>query len=313
MKKILLTGGAGFIGSHVADWLLDHHYEVTVLDNLCTGKKSNLPASVELVEMDIRDQAVHSLWEERKFNSLIHLAAQMDVRKSVEDPLYDSDVNIRGSINLLEAGRKNGLERVIFTSTGGAGYDDNVPFPTPETAPSNPVSPYGIGKITTEHYLRYYRKEYGISFVALRLSNVYGPRQNPHGEAGVIAIFSRKLLEGKQPVIYGDGLQTRDYVFCKDVASAIGTALESDKSDIFNIGTSVETSVVQLFDLIREHAGSDLPVKHAPARGGEVRRSVLDYTKAVKEIGWTPRVQLDRGIRETVEFFSRQIKDPLAR
>lgn len=313
MKNVLVTGGAGFIGSHVVDLLIDRGYNVTIVDNMSMGREANLHPDAYFVKMDIRDNTVHSLWAEKKFELMVHTAAQMNVRASVEDPCFDADVNLVGLLNLLEAGRKNGLKRVVFTSTGGAAYDDEVEFPTPETAPARPVSPYGIGKIASELYLNYYLKQYGISYGALRLGNVYGPRQNPFGEAGVIAIFATMLLKGKQPTINGDGLQTRDYVYCGDVARALVTALEAEFSDVCNIGTSIETNVVELFDLIRDAAGSDYERKHGPAAPGEVRRSCLANGKAKAVFGWEPEKDLKSGIEETVEFFKRFEKDETVR
>ncbi len=311
--NVLLTGGAGFIGSHIGDMLIEEGHSVTVLDDLSSGKECNIPPGADFVKMDIRDKAVSKLWEEKKFDILVHLAAQMDVRRSVDDPVFDSNVNIGGTINLLEAGRENGLTKVVFTSTGGAGYDDNVPFPTPETSPARPVSPYGISKISTELYLRFYRKQYGISYIALRLANVFGPRQNPHGEAGVVAIFTKRMLTGEKAIIHGDGLQTRDYVYCKDVSRAVKLALSYDKSDSFNIGTSKETNVVEIFHAVRKAADSDMEELHGPAMPGEVRRSVLDCSLAEKELNWKPLISMEQGMEETVEFFRRQLEDENAR
>jgi len=311
--KVLVTGGAGFIGSHVVDLLIEDGHAVTILDNLSTGRRANLHPDATFIEMDIRSSEVHSLWEGERFEAMIHLAAQMDVRKSVENPAFDADNNILGLLNLMEAGRRYGLRRVVFSSSGGAGYDDSVPFPTPETVPPRPVSPYGIAKISSELYLNYYRHAYGVSYTALRLGNVYGPRQNPFGEAGVIAIFSRYLLEGKQPVINGDGRQTRDYVFCRDVARAMMLALNSDVNDSFNVGTSRETSVVELFDLINAASGARVERQFGPGKPGEVTRSCLSYSKIEEELGWKPQMPLEKGIAETVRFFERQLKDENAR
>ncbi|HEB83522.1 MAG TPA: NAD-dependent epimerase/dehydratase family protein, partial [Bacteroidetes bacterium] len=290
--NILLTGGAGFIGSHVGDMLIADGHQVTILDDLSTGRRSNVPPGAEFIEEDIRSRSIHALWADRRFDTLVHLAAQMDVRKSVKDPVFDADVNIRGTLNLVEAGRENGLGRVVFTSTGGAGYDDNVPFPTPETVPARPVSPYGIAKIATEMYLRYYHLEHSIPYVALRLGNVYGPRQNPHGEAGVIAIFSQRLLAGQTALINGDGLQTRDYVYVGDVADAVRRALSYNGVGSLNVGTSIETSVVELFRMIRDAAGVDVEEVHGPGKPGEVRRSCLANDLIRREMGWEPRVPL---------------------
>ncbi len=311
--KILVTGGAGFIGSHVVDMLIEENHEVHVIDNLSTGVKSNLHEDAIFHEIDIRSDEVFELWEQERFEIMVHLAAQMNVRKSVEDPRFDADVNLLGMINLMEAGRKSGLKRVVFSSTGGAAYDDNVPFPTPETSPARPVSPYGIGKMATELYLNYYNKEYGIEYTALRLGNVYGPRQNPHGEAGVVSIFVERLLKGEKAIINGDGLQTRDYVFCKDVARAINLAINSNVVDYFNVGTSIETNVVDLFHAIKKSTSSNFPEKHGESMPGEVRRSSLDYNKIKKALQWKPLVSFSDGIAMTVEYFRRKLKDSSAR
>jgi len=306
--NILVTGGAGFIGSHVADRLIADGHEVTIVDDLSTGSRRNLPLPAQFIEMDIRDPKIRQLWAEHRFEVMCHLAAQMDVRKSVEDPLFDADVNIRGTLNLLEAGRCFGLKKVIFASSGGAGYDDFVPFPTPETIPPRPVSPYGIAKITTELHLRFYRREYGIDYIALRLGNVYGPRQNPFGEAGVIAIFSNRMLKGEPATINGDGLQTRDYIYVSDVVNAFILALSGEQNEEFNIGTGKETNVVELFQMICGACGTNTDEIHGPAKPGEVHRSCLANDKAARRLNWIPTVKLDDGVRRTVEFFRQQDK-----
>ncbi len=311
--KILLTGGAGFIGSHVADKLLKSGHEVTIIDNLITGKRSNLSPAATFIEMDIRDSSLNELWEQEQFELLIHFAAQMDVRKSVIDPAFDADVNIVGSIRLLETGRKHGLKKVLFASTGGAFYDDDVPFPTQETVVPKPMSPYGISKATIEHYLRFYHQEYGVQYVALRLGNVYGPRQNPFGEAGVVAIFAHHMLKGEPVLINGDGLQTRDYVYVDDVARAFLMATEYEKSTAFHVATANETNVVEIFDAVNKATGANYDHSYGPAKGGEVRRSCLANRKIFEAMQWTPEVKLEQGIEEAVKFFKRQLKDPSAR
>lgn len=301
--KILVTGGAGFIGSHVAEALLAAGHEVHVLDNLSTGSASNVPEGARLHRLDLRDAAVGTLCAEEAFGVLVHHAAQMDVRKSVADPGFDADVNILGFLNLMEAGRRNGLKRVLFASTGGAIYGEPEYAPQDEAHSLRPLSPYGITKLTTEKYLYYYEQQYGISYVALRYANIYGPRQNPHGEAGVVAIFVERMLDGRQPVIYGDGHQTRDYVYVGDVVRANLAALHYSGSGIFNVGTGIETSVNELFHALRALIDPAFEEVHEPGKPGEQRRSVLDYRRTARELGWTPKTNLADGLATTVRWF----------
>ena len=300
---VCVTGGAGFIGSHVADALLDQGHTVHVIDDLSTGRRRNVPAEATLFEQDIRSEAAAGLIAEHEYELLVHHAAQMDVRKSVDDPGFDADVNIRGLLNLMEAGVENGLQKVIFASTGGAIYGEPEYTPQDLAHPLRPVSPYGVAKLAAEKYLHYYQHQYGVETVALRYANVYGPRQNPHGEAGVVAIFARQLLAGEQPVIYGDGEQTRDYVYVGDVARANLAALSHQASGVFNVGTERETSVNELFGEIRTCAGTDLPKEHAPAKPGEQQRSVLGVEHSRTTLGWEPQVSLEQGLRRTVDWF----------
>ncbi len=303
--KILVTGGAGFIGSHVADALLDRGHEVHVVDNLSSGKKDNLPEGVSFHDIDIRDPEIVELFQRHRFQIMVHHAAQMDVRKSVADPAFDAGVNVSGFLNLMEAGRSNGLEKVVFASTGGAIYGEPEYTPQDEQHPLRPLSPYGITKLTTEKYLHYYQKQYGISYVALRYANVYGPRQNAHGEAGVVAIFTERMLRGEQPLINGDGLQTRDYVYVGDVVRANMNALDYSGSGIFNVGTGVETTVIQLFQTIKRFANPDIQELHAEGKPGEQRRSVLGFAHSQKELGWKPTVALEEGLDRTVAWFKK--------
>ena len=307
-RKILVTGGAGFIGSHVADALIAEGANVHILDNLEGGKLENIPNAAVFHEMDIRDPAVATLFEEEKFAAMVHLAAQMDVRKSVADPAFDAQVNVLGLLNLLEAGRATGLEKVVFTSTGGAIYGDPDPNvngggPQPESHPELPASPYGITKLVSEHYLRFFDAAHGLPYVALRFANVYGPRQNPHGEAGVVAIFTERLLRGEQPVINGPGKQTRDYVFVGDVVRAVVGALAHEGSDVINIGTGIETNVNELFGHLNRLTGGRAEEKHGPGMPGEQQRSVLDASHAADVLGWRPEVVLADGLAETVAWF----------
>lgn len=301
--KILVTGGAGFIGSHVADAFVEAGHQVHVLDDLSSGKEANVPESAVLHRMDIRSSDAAELLGEQKYDVLVHHAAQMDVRRSVADPGFDADVNVLGFLNLMEGGRRNGLKKVIFASTGGAIYGEPDFVPQDESHPLRPLSPYGITKLCTERYLYYYDQEHNIPYVALRYANVYGPRQNPHGEAGVVAIFTQRMLEGQQPVIYGDGKQTRDYVYVGDVVRANVKALEYDQSGTFNVGTSVETSVNELFRTIRDEIDDSVEEEHAEGRPGEQRRSVLDYGYSERELGWRPTVDLEEGLARTVDWF----------
>ena len=304
--KILVTGGAGFIGSHVCDAFLAKGHEVIALDNLSSGRKENLDPKVRLAELDIRSPEAAAFIEAEKPAVLCHLAAQMDVRRSVEDPRFDAESNILGMLNLLEASRKSGVKKVIFSSTGGAIYGEQDVFPAPESHATRPVSPYGVSKASGELYLGYYRAQYGLNSVALRYANVYGPRQNPHGEAGVVAIFSKRLVAGQPCTIYGDGGQSRDFVFGPDVARANYLAFEKDFTGAVNIGTGIETDINELYRLLAEAAGSNLKAEHAPGKPGEQRRSVIDNALAKKVLGWEPTVNLRDGLKKTIEFFRAQ-------
>ena len=301
--KILVTGGAGFIGSHVCDAFLRGGHEVVALDNLSSGRRENLDGRVKLVELDIRSpEAAGWILSERPA-VVCHLAAQMDVRRSVEDPRFDADANILGFLNLLEASRKAGVRKVIFSSTGGAIYGEQDTFPAPESHPTRPVSPYGVSKAAGELYLGYYQAQYGLQSVSLRYANVYGPRQNPHGEAGVVAIFSQRLVAGQGCTIYGEGKQTRDFVFGPDVARANSLAFEKDVSGPINIGTGVETDINTLYRHLAEAAGVSSPAVHAPAKSGEQLRSCVDASRARAVLGWTPSMGLAEGLRETLRYF----------
>ena len=304
--KILVTGGAGFIGSHVADALIAEGHTVHVLDDLSTGREENVPAQATLHVFDIRSDETAALMAREQYDVLIHHAAQMDVRASVADPSFDADVNVRGFLNLAEAGRKNGLDKILFASTGGAIYGEPDYTPQDEEHPLRPVSPYGITKLTTEKYLYFYQQQYGIDYVALRYANIYGPRQNPHGEAGVVAIFTQYMLDGKQPIINGDGKQTRDYVYVGDVVDANLKALRYEGSGIFNVGTGVETNVNELFRHLRTLTGADAEEQHGPGKPGEQQRSVLGYRRTERELGWTPHVDIENGLAKTVAWFERQ-------
>ena len=310
-RRALITGGAGFIGSHVADTFLAAGYDVTIIDDFSSGKEQNVAAGVTVVRDSIASPAAAALIRDGRFDVVSHLAAQIDVRKSVEDPAWDAAQNIGGSLNLLEAVRKSGhATRFIFSSSGGAQYGDFVEMPTVETAAKDPQSPYGIAKLSVEYYMSYFARVHGVDTVALRYANVYGPRQDPHGEAGVVAIFCQRILAGTALTAYGDGLQTRDYVYVGDVARANLLAATVDLPAAgrldnrgFNIGTGVQTSVVELAAGLQRAAGSSVPLQHAPARAGEQRQSCLSFTKSADLLGWTPQMPLDDGLKATLEFF----------
>jgi len=306
--KILVTGGAGFIGSHVTDLLVTQGYSVEVLDDLSSGLRENVPQSVKIHVADIQSPAAAELIQQNKYQVLIHHAAQMDIRRSVMDPAFDIHVNILGLVNLMEAGRASGLRKVIFASTGGAIYGEPEDGPQPESHTQQPVSPYGISKLTCEKLLHFYFHEYEIPYVALRYGNVYGPRQNSHGEAGVVAIFAERLLSGQPTKIHGDGHQTRDYVYVDDVARANLVALHfSGNSSAFNIGTGIETDVVTLHHKLQQAIGIKENATHGPQKPGEQRRSVLDCNQAAVELDWKPKFNLDEGLKETANWFiSRQ-------
>ncbi|HXG00087.1 MAG TPA: NAD-dependent epimerase/dehydratase family protein [Bacteroidota bacterium] len=302
--NILVTGGAGFIGSHIVDEYIRLGHRVAIMDNFSTGRRVNVNPAARLYEVDIRDTAqVLRIFEQEKFDVLNHHAAQMDVRRSVEDPIYDASVNILGALSLLEACVKTGVRRVLFASSGGAIYGEQDVFPADETHPTRPVSPYGVAKLATEQYLFYYKHVHGVDFVSLRYANVYGPRQNPEGEAGVVAIFTTRMLRGQQPIINGDGKQTRDFVYVGDVVRANVLALKCEGSEVFNIGTGVETNVNQLFAYLRTATGSSCEEKHGPAKKGEQLRSVLSFARISGMLGWKPEVTIEDGLRRTVEYF----------
>lgn len=301
--KILITGGAGFIASNIADRYLELGHKVVIVDNLVTGQRENIPAAAAFYELDICDPELKSIFEKERPDIVSHHAAQMDVRKSVADPIYDATVNVLGSLNLLENCVKWGVKKVIFASTGGAIYGEQDYFPADEKHPLRPLSPYGITKLTTEKYLFFYKNTHGLTHTILRYANIYGPRQNPHGEAGVVAIFCTRMLSGEQPVINGDGKQTRDYVFVGDVVRANELALTNGDNGIFNVGTGKETDVNELFRKIAMHIDADIPERHGPAKPGEQMRSVLDASLIGREFGWQPSVDLEEGLKRTVAFF----------
>ena len=303
--RILVTGGAGFIGSHVAERLLELGHQVVVLDDLSTGRSENIPAGARFVKGDITDKVlVSELMHDTRFDVVNHHAAQMNVRHSVEDPSFDARVNILGTLNLLQSSIKTSVKKFMFASTGGAVYGEQERFPADEDHPTRPVSPYGISKLACEKYLCYYQVQYSLQTVIMRYANIYGPRQNPFGEAGVVAIFSHKLARGERVTINGDGLQTRDYVYVGDVVAANLLALDSVGSIMFNVGTGIETDVVTLYGHLAEAAGTDLPAHHGPPKPGEQRRSVISPQFAHESLGWEPRVSLSEGLAITFHSFA---------
>jgi UDP-glucose 4-epimerase len=297
--RALVTGGAGFIGSHVVDSLLGDGYEVLVVDDLSAGDAARLPPAVQLAKIDITDTAaLAAAFDEFRPAAVYHLAAQASVTASVTDPARDCAVNVLGTLNVVEAARRHAAP-LVFTSTGGALYGDGVPVPTPEEQPALPLSPYGASKLAAEAYVRSWSAAHGVPNAVLRLGNIYGPRQTPHGEAGVVAIFSHRLWAGEPCTLYGHGSPTRDYVHVLDVVAGLRAA--SGHTGIYNIGTGIETDVATLYARLAEAAGSSAEPALAELRPGEVRRSCLDAARARSELGWSPRVPLDEGLARTYE------------
>jgi len=304
MSKILVSGGAGFIASHLTDKLIDKGHNVVVIDNLSTGRRENLNPQAKFYEADICNSEISQIFEEEKPEIVFHFAAQIDVRKSVKDPIQDAKVNILGSLNLLQNCQKNGgVKKFIFASSGGAIYGDTDVIPTPETHAENPESPYGICKLTIEKYLHFYKETFGLNYTALRLANIYGPRQNSKGEGGVIAVFCDKMLKNEKVVINGEGKQSRDFVFVDDVVNSALLSIEQEKSDIYNIGTGKETNINEIFRKIKELTNSNCEEIHTPAKLGEQRRSCLNYSKAKKELNWEPKYNLKKGLENTIKWF----------
>ncbi|HET6440578.1 MAG TPA: NAD-dependent epimerase/dehydratase family protein [Anaeromyxobacter sp.] len=308
-RRVLITGGAGFIGSTAADEFLAAGWDVAIIDDLSTGKRGNVPAAARFYPVDIRSEAAAEVFAKERPEVLCHQAAQIDVRRSMADPRFDADVNVGGLLNLLQAAVAVGsVEHVVFASSGGATYGDTDVIPTPESHPQRPVSCYGAAKAASEIYLGVYRANHRIPFTALRYANVYGPRQDPHGEAGVVAIFSGRLLDGKACTIYDDGAQTRDYVFVGDVARANVLAAEKRFDGPLNIGTGIETDVNTVYAHLARAAGVGAPAEHLPARMGEQRRSCIDPRAAAAAMGWKPEVPIREGLARTLEYFRKQRK-----
>ncbi|HLB02358.1 MAG TPA: NAD-dependent epimerase/dehydratase family protein [Nitrospiria bacterium] len=306
--RILVTGGAGFIGSHITDRLIAEGHEVGVVDNLSTGKKKNVNSEAIFYKTDILSPRIERVFKKFRPELISHHAAQMDVRRSVADPLFDAQVNILGLLNILQNGVKFGTKRIIFASSGGAIYGEQECFPASEEHPTRPQSPYGVSKLGGESYLHYYQKNYGLEYTSLRYGNVYGPRQDPFGEAGVVAIFSQRMLRGEQAIIYGNGMQTRDYIYVGDVVEAHMAVLSSHLQGVFNVGISRETTVNHLFQQLREITEVQIKEVHGPERRGEQFRSCLDSSRLQKQSDWEAKVPLIEGLRYTVDYFREVLK-----
>jgi len=312
-RRVLVTGGAGFIGSHVADAFLAADSDVTVIDNLSRGRPQQVPRAAEFRQLDVGSEEARALVAGGKFEVIVHLAAQVDVRVSVSDPVFDAEENLLALLSLLEGARAGGTRRIVFSSSGGVVYGERRP-PLVETAPKFPISPYGVTKLAAEYYLGCYAQLYGLETVALRYSNVFGPRQDPHGEAGVVAIFGNRLRQKKALTIYGDGNQTRDYVYVADVARANVLAADAAIPPLdgtidaraFNIGTGIETSVNALAQAMIKASGVEVAVEHAPSRGGELLANALTADKAARVLGWRPAVSLAEGLKTTYDWIVRE-------
>ncbi len=300
--KILVTGGAGFIGSNVADAFIDAGHDVIIVDNLSTGQLSNINPKAKFIQKSITDD-LSDLFDKEKFDIVNHHAAQIDVRKSVSDPIFDANINILGSLNLLQNCVNFKVKKFMFASTGGAVYGEQEYFPADELHKAQPCSPYGISKLSIEKYLFFYNQTYDLNYTILRYANIYGPRQNPLGEAGVISIFLDKILANQQPIINGDGNQTRDYVFVKDVVDANLLTLEDKVSETYNVGTAIETNVNQLINLINDNFENKIKEVHGEAKAGEQLRSVITSEKMFNKFQWKPATKLSDGIKATVEYF----------
>ncbi len=304
--NVLVTGGAGFIGSHIVDALVQQGHKVTVVDNLSTGSAQNLNPRGRFYEMSICDPQLSEVFKEEKPEVVNHQAAQMVIQRSLQDPIFDAEQNILGSLNLILNCIRFGVKKIIYASSGGAVYGEPQYLPVDERHPVNPIAQYGVSKHTVEHYLHLYSVQSGLDYVVLRYSNVYGPRQNPEGEAGVVAIFARHMLRGQSPTIFGSGDKTRDYIYVADVASANLLAMQSDAKGIYNIGTGVETSDRKMFDTLAELLGYQDAPHYDQIRKGEIYRICLDYSKALREMGWQPQVSLREGLSQTIGYYKAQ-------
>ena len=307
-RTALVTGGAGFIGSHLVDRLVDLGYRVVVIDNLSNSKLKSLNPAATFHHSDITHASINDVFQREQPDLVFHMAAQTSVSRSTRHPIEDSEVNVLGTIRLLEASRQFGVEKFVFSSTGGALYGDPKTNPCTEDSPILPLAPYGMSKYAGELYLEFYRRQYRLSSTTLRYGNVYGPRQDPHGEAGVVAIFTMAMLEGKQPQIFGDGDQERDFVYVDDVVDANICAIERGQGKTFNVGTGQQTSVNRIFELLKSIIGYRWAPEHGPARVGDVYQISLDNSQAVRELRWMPRVSMEEGLERTVEYFRQTLE-----
>ncbi|HSF67809.1 MAG TPA: NAD-dependent epimerase/dehydratase family protein [Nitrospiraceae bacterium] len=305
--KVLVTGGAGFIGSHLVDRLVQEGHEVIVVDNLSTGKRRNLNRAARFFKLDIQSWRLERVFRNERPNIVMHLAAQMDVRKSVEDPIFDAQVNVLGMLNVLQQAIKHGVRKLVFSSSGGAIYGEQEIYPAPESHVTRPLSPYGISKLCGEQYLSYFQRMSGLQVVNLRYANVYGPRQDPDGEAGVVAIFIQKLLNNEQAIVNGNGRQTRDFVYVEDVVEANLAVMGQEIQGTYNVGTGEETSINDLLRILVAHTNSTCKEVHGPAKSGEQIRSVIDSSKLRQELSWEPRVELSEGLKRTIEYFRERM------
>ena len=306
--KILVTGGAGFIASHVSDNFLALGHDVAIVDNFASGKRENLPAGASFYEVDIRDDKLRDVFEAVRPEVVVHHAAHIEVARSVREPAYDASINILGSLNLMECCRQYGVRKIIYAGTGGALVGEPIYNPVDEAHPIDPLSPYGVSKHTVEHYLFTYKANHGIDYTVLRYPNVYGPRQDPHGEAGVVAIFSLLMLRGQPCTIFGDGTKTRDYCYVGDIAAANVLALNSPVSGVYNLGRGIQVSDLEVFEAVRAAVGSDMQPTYAPVRPGEVEHIAIDSSKAKRDLGWTGKVDFMDGVAKAVDFYREQVK-----
>ena len=312
-KKALVTGGAGFIGSHLVDRLLELEYKVVVMDNLSTGKIKNLDAAAVFHHTDITQPAMDDIIQREQPDLVFHMAAQTSVSQSTKDPIKDVNANVLGTLRVIEASRRVGVEKIIYSCTGGALYGNPETIPCPDDTPIAPVSPYGMSKWVAEQYLDFYYRLYRLNFTSLRYGNVYGPRQDPHGEAGVVSVFTQAMLEGKQPQIFGDGAQERDFVAVSDVVDANIAAIYHGDGKSMNISSGEATSINRIFEMLQDITGYKWDPLHAPNRAGEVHRISLDSSNAKQELGWSPKITLKEGLQLTVDYFREQTGSPSTR